>query len=356
MSEPHFFPLLRSEMGGETWCLDSFTIDAHHYHASGWAIPIEGDLGRGRILVNGLAPTHASYNGHRSDIEQIYGYLPNAGLSHFVISGPLDVAGRDYVELSYDDPTQASFADAHKNYFIPLSAERFPFPDDARRHRTTGPSPEATFAYGGYTIARKMDGILKSVTGQGLNSRKSILDWGGGCGRVSRYLATLAPDAKITLGDIDADNVAWCAANLPGVETFTLALYPPSPFEDGAFDTVIGNSVFTHLMEDTQFLWLEELRRITTSKAILMVTVHSIKDLMRRTDDPAAYDELISKGFVDRYIDEALTGQISDETYYRASFHTHAYIREKWSAYFEVVEIVRDASNNHQDIVVMRRA
>lgn len=253
MSEPHFFPRLRQETVRETWCLDSFSFEGGRFSASGWALPIEGDASRGQILVNGFAPNRAAYGQHRSDIAAIYGYLPNAASSHFEISGFLKGEGLESIELSYHDPLRDSFADPFKSYFIPLAAERWPFPDHLHRTRTTGAVPEATFAFGGYTMARKIDAVLKGVTGDGLSGRGSILDWGGGCGRVTRYLRMLAPDARVALGDIDSDNVAWCAANLDGV------------------------------------------------------------------------------------------------------FHTHDYIRERWGEYFEILDIIPEASNNHQDIVVMRR-
>jgi len=38
---------------------------------------------------------------------------------------------------------------------------------------------------------------------------------------------------------------------------------PPMSYEDNMFDFVYSISIFTHLPEDMQFAWLQELQRIT---------------------------------------------------------------------------------------------
>jgi ubiquinone/menaquinone biosynthesis C-methylase UbiE len=38
---------------------------------------------------------------------------------------------------------------------------------------------------------------------------------------------------------------------------------PPLPFPDDHFDLVFSSSVFTHIDEHAQDLWLAELRRVT---------------------------------------------------------------------------------------------
>ena len=53
--------------------------------------------------------------------------------------------------------------------------------------------------------------------------------------------------------------------------------------------------------------------------------------------------------------DHALAGVVTDESYYRSTFHTHEYIEQIWSHYFDVVCIVPQFSNNMQDWVVMRK-
>jgi len=77
---------------------------------------------------------------------------------------------------------------------------------------------------------------------------RRLLDWGCGCGRLSLHLVAEGVAAEHFGCDIDAEAVAWCAANVDG--TFSaIPPVPPTEFPAGFFDIVIGYSVFTHLTE-----------------------------------------------------------------------------------------------------------
>ena len=66
--------------------------------------------------------------------------------------------------------------------------------------------------------------------------------------------------------------IAWCQANISYAQ-FTVGPHdPPLPYPDHHFDLVINHSVFTHLDERYQDLWLTELQRITSPGAILLLT------------------------------------------------------------------------------------
>lgn len=171
-----------------------------------------------------------------------------------------------------------------------------------------------------------------------------------------RFLAARSGRAGTVFGtDIDSDNVSWCAANLPSATVKVAPLLPPSRFDPGQFDLIIGNSVFTHLAEKAQLAWLGELDRILARGGLAMVSVQTITDLSRETFHPAAYERLLSKGFISEKIDNALAGVIRDDEYYRSAFHTHDYIRSTWSKYFVIDDIIPQFSNNMQDLVIMRK-
>ena len=68
--------------------------------------------------------------------------------------------------------------------------------------------------------------------------------------------------------------IEWVQANMPVSRSTTVAPHePPLPYPDHHFDLVINHSVFTHLDERMQDLWLGELQRVTRPGALLLLTV-----------------------------------------------------------------------------------
>jgi SAM-dependent methyltransferase len=101
----------------------------------------------------------------------------------------------------------------------------------------------------------------------------AILDWGCGCGRMTRWWADLA-NTEIHGCDYNKELVAWCAANLPFAQAQRTDLEPPLPYPDAAFDLVYAFSVFTHLSIDLAEAWLTELKRIVKPGGFVWFTLH----------------------------------------------------------------------------------
>lgn len=101
-----------------------------------------------------------------------------------------------------------------------------------------------------------------------------VLEWGCGPGRLIRHVAALSPDRQFQLAgaDYNPESVAWCRANLPGVEFVQNSLNPPLPFADATFDAVYNFSVFTHLSESVQREWVKELMRVLKPGGLLACT------------------------------------------------------------------------------------
>lgn len=99
----------------------------------------------------------------------------------------------------------------------------------------------------------------------------SVLEWGCGCGRLSRWIAPRA--ARFVGVDINPRLLGWCVDNLPGDYRRT-ALAPPAPLPGAAFDIVYGCSVLTHLREASARAWLAELERVLKPGGRLLLTFH----------------------------------------------------------------------------------
>ena len=176
------------------------------------------------------------------------------------------------------------------------------------------------------------------------------MDFGCGCGRVIRHVHKKVGKGRFYGTDIDAEAISWCQRNLSQVGEFvTNGRLPPLPFVDGFFDFVYAISVFTHLPEDMQFAWLEELRRVTRRSGYLVLTTHG--DSLFPTLPDKSQAELQQAGFY--YAKGDGTNGLPD--FYQTSFHTEEYIQTQWSKFFEIEKIIRKGINGHQDLILCRR-
>lgn len=187
-----------------------------------------------------------------------------------------------------------------------------------------------------------------------------MLDFGCGCGRFIRHFRALSDVVEIHGTDIDPEMIEWNRRNLP-FANFTAGPHePPLPYEDTSFDLVINHSVFTHLDERYQDLWLEELRRVTAPGAVLLLTVEGLRSWNvtyeageRAGDDVEGWrDELETRGIL--FIsDDQLIGSTHPD-FYHSTVHAPWYVFEHWTKYFDLVSYLVDGSQT-QDMVILRR-
>jgi SAM-dependent methyltransferase len=103
----------------------------------------------------------------------------------------------------------------------------------------------------------------------------AILDFGCGCGRVIRHWNALSKGHRIYGTDINPELIAWDQKHLNKIADFRVnGLEPPLNYPDGLFDFIYAISVFTHLTEELQYAWIDELRRVLKLGGLLMMTVH----------------------------------------------------------------------------------
>jgi SAM-dependent methyltransferase len=113
-----------------------------------------------------------------------------------------------------------------------------------------------------------------AIADRSLDSFESILDFGCGCGRMLLWMAQLGRVRALHGTDIDAEAIAWCREHLPYARVSVNTADPPLPYADGAFDLVFNHSVFSHIDERRQDMWLTELQRVARPGALLVLSVH----------------------------------------------------------------------------------
>ncbi len=192
---------------------------------------------------------------------------------------------------------------------------------------------------------------LLRAAGKTLSEFASVLDFGGGCGRLTRHFIP-APGQRIVGCDLDPESIAWCQANLArdGVEFVVNDPAPPLPFAASSFDLAIAISVFSHLPEDLQFAWLDEMARVVRSGGLLLVSVHG--DSLLPPETPASTRQALARdGFL--YAKGFGTPGLPD--FYQTAYHRAEYIRDKWQCGFRLLLELPRGINNHQDAYVLQR-
>jgi SAM-dependent methyltransferase len=185
-----------------------------------------------------------------------------------------------------------------------------------------------------------------------------LLDFGCGCGRFLRHLRPLAERVEIYGTDIDGEMIAWLRAQMPYGRYEVAPHRPPLPYEDRYFDLVLGHSVFTHLDEWMQDLWLAELRRIARPDALVLLTVEgqSPWDRARRTAAGPVADrwqrELESRGIL--FIENDAWVGSTHPPFYHSTFHAPWYVFDHWAEFFDIEAYLPDGAWA-QDLVVLRR-
>ena len=193
--------------------------------------------------------------------------------------------------------------------------------------------------------------IEQHVGGMGLNLAEAgrVLDFGCGCGRTLRWLATRYPNVEFHGVDVDPEAIEWCQQHLQPARFLTTNPEPPLPYPSQHFDFVYCFSVFTHLDESMQDLWLGELARLLKSGGLLFLTVHG--EHAAKALDSEGLSVLRKTGFVFKR-SKKLRGIVPE--WYQTAWHSRDYIVKRLSALFQDVryEVVPDGM---QDIVLARR-
>jgi len=224
-----------------------------------------------------------------------------------------------------------------------------PSPPPNLRVRVHGDEDLANFNKIGKVVSLDIELAIQSAAIQ-LDDHCSIFDFGCGCGRVLRWFHRLYENSNFYGTDIDNEAISWCRENISHIGNFSCnELYPPLPFKNEFFDFVYCISIFTHLPEDMQFVWLEELQRITKKDSFLFLTVHgeelfpkSLRDIKKKFEENGFY----------YFIGDGTKGLPS---FYQTSFHTEKYIRNQWSKFFEIKKIIRRGIANRQDLILCVR-
>jgi SAM-dependent methyltransferase len=226
-------------------------------------------------------------------------------------------------------------------------ASGLPLPPAMLRYRVSELLGRDEFLYIGQGCAQLMEQHSRSM-GVDLAQVQHVLDFGCGCGRTLRWFLREYPAVEFHGADVDREAIRWCTDNLPSARFLQNDPAPPLPYPDQHFDVIYSLSVFTHLDEHMQDLWLAELARLLIPGGLLLFTVHG--ELAAQALDLEGRATLESAGFVHRR-SRKLKGIVPD--WYQTTWHSRDYIVQRLARWFE--EIRYEPVPGGMQVIVMAR-
>lgn len=219
-------------------------------------------------------------------------------------------------------------------------ATGIPIPPASLRARVHTLPDAKSFLEVGQRCVSDLERALAQTNERSLESFTSVLDFGCGCGRTLRWLESTAARTHFSGTDIDDECVSWCVENIPFARFTRNEPLPPLEFASEQFDLVYALSVFTHLTESAQDAWLAELKRVTSPGAVLLLSIHG----------PHTWPSLPSR-YRRQVEDDGFLWVDATEN----AYHSPAYVRERWSAQFDVLDVIPRGVVGYQDLVAARR-
>jgi SAM-dependent methyltransferase len=255
----------------------------------------------------------------------------------------VETDGRRLAVARVDDPMDSAFTT--------VGEDGAPVPPHWLVQTVIGNPRRDRFLATGHSMARFFADLIEAHLSD--VARPTVMDFGCGCGRVARALPNYLA-CEMFGCDITAAAVEWCQHNLPGTYLMSKES-PPLPLDDASFDALYAVSVLTHLDAGHQDAWLAEWRRLVRPGGLLLVTYTGEGFLASR--EPPNREQIEHM-----WQESGLVFPKSDHwrgvfpEYYGQAYHTHAYVREHWGRFFDVIE-QRPATQTplRHDLAVMRR-
>jgi SAM-dependent methyltransferase len=250
------------------------------------------------------------------------------------------------------------------------------FPEEELQRNIVGSAGKQNLreAFMFFSLVKKYERQL----GQPLTGETRVLDFGCGWGRILRLFLKDCKAAHLDGIDVDPMLVQVCQSTFPSAGAFSgvrfhhVDPFPPAPFPERSFDVITAYSVFSHLAEQASLAWVQEFSRLLKPGGIMAVTtqgrdfIEFCRSLRGRTHD-FGWFQTLARSFVDaeaafadydrgQYIYAATGGGPSlPSDFYGEALIPEAYVRTRWTPFFQFVAFVDDRAVLPQALIVMQK-
>jgi ubiquinone/menaquinone biosynthesis C-methylase UbiE len=271
----------------------------------------------------------------------------------FQIDSASEFPTQDVITLHLDCLQSKSMLPFYFSKSINLAA-----PEVGNMLRTTHISDIEIFNFTGLTDFRRIRSMLEDCLPMTSSAPPRILDWGCGCGRLSRFMELHFGRDSVFGVDVDPVNIYWDQENLDSRRYTLIAGDATLPYPEQSFDFVYGISVMTHLALNDQSTWLRELHRVLRVGGILILTYHGLAMFFAHVNDGTMLESYLANGFFDygrNYdLDEGFSETKVSESY-RNSFNTIESIAQQARGLFSIDRFIAGGHPGQQDYLVFRR-
>lgn len=340
------------------WSVEGFLFREGEVIVSGFAPAPDADASKVAVEADPGLAFEFDYPLPHPDAPAVLWYWPGIEKSAYRIR--IDLANTrhvgDYYKFRFkfaDEPNDEIEA-LRTTVVIPKDLGKLEnYPVQAALARVQTYDTIASVAVTGATHARLIVELAKK---HDLRLNGSVLDWGCGHGRVTRFLREFGVTGEICGVDIDPSNIAWARNHLSHINFVVGPLMPPLPYPDVSFDLVFGISVMTHLPREVQNVWLKEICRILTPGGIALLTFtgDSSVAFSSRYLDREWMDTYYQTGFGRDLQDNSLVGVIEEAEYYKNVNIKLTNVVKICAEHLEVIGAY-ECVFGHQDVVVLRR-
>jgi SAM-dependent methyltransferase len=175
----------------------------------------------------------------------------------------------------------------------------------------------------------------------------AVLDFGCGVGRIMRHWSfDRGPAWHGT--DYNPQLIEWCREHLKFSQFNVNTLSGKLPYDDNTFEFIYAYSVFTHLNEELQFFWINELSRILKPGGYIYFTTHGRYYLKGLTPEE---HEQFERG------QPVVREQQESGSNFCAVFHPPSYVHETIAKNFTVVDFVpgSDKGTSAHDVHLIKK-
>jgi Methylase involved in ubiquinone/menaquinone biosynthesis len=258
--------------------------------------------------------------------------------------------------------TQGVRVDARLRELLP------PMPEESIQLQANGLSGDRAMQ-DGLLVYRLFKTIFEGLGGD-LGSSHAILDFGCGWGRVTRFfLRDIEPDRVWGVDHYD-NAIEVCRQTNPWQHFRQINPFPPMDFRDSTFDLIFAYSVFSHLSETAQRLWLAEFARLLRPGGVLIATTWDRELIVRcaelRTQSPGlpSFQTHLPTLFKDteRWLAAYDSGEFcfdtSRESYGDVSSYLgetcvpKQYVQRHWNQHFDLMDFIEDRTVCPQNVIV----
>lgn len=149
----------------------------------------------------------------------------------------------------------------------------------------------------------------------------TVCEWGCGAARILQHLKSINSNIIELIGtDYNPKTILWCKNNINNITFVKNDLKPPFLLKDKSIDVLYCISVFTHLSEVQNHLWINEIKRVLKENGLFIGSFHGEKTFHKLTQNELK--QIQKSGIVER-------GNVKEGSGFYVAYHSDNFIKNK---------------------------